>query len=85
LSARALRRISDILCLEHGLSIIENPKPKKGKHYGDWLGDEKKPSWQQKLRQKIDEILPKCKSFDDFIATMKTEGNEVNPTASTSQ
>ena len=37
-SSWALRRISDKLCLEHGLSIVEDPKPSRG-HYGKWLGD----------------------------------------------
>ena len=32
-SGRAIRRISDQICLEHGLSVIENPKPSRG-HYG---------------------------------------------------
>ena len=31
---KAVRRISDLLCVEHGLSIIENPKPSKGRNYG---------------------------------------------------
>ena len=42
-SIRAIQRISDELCLEHGLSIIENPKPSRG-YYGTWLGDKKKPT-----------------------------------------
>ncbi len=39
-SSFALRRLSDRLCLENGLSIVENPKPRsKGnyKNYGEWL------------------------------------------------
>lgn len=36
-SARAVRRLSDQICVENGLSIIENPKQNK-KHYGSWLG-----------------------------------------------
>ena len=30
-SSWALRRISDKLCLEHGLSIVEDPKPSRGR------------------------------------------------------
>jgi len=76
-SGRAVRRISDLLCLEYGLSVIENPKPSKGKNYAEWLG-EKASSWQEKLRQKIDEILPSCATFEDFISTMKAAGYKVN-------
>jgi hypothetical protein len=64
--------------LQNGLSIIENPKPSKGKNYGKWLGDNKKLSWQDKLRLKIDEVLPLCTTFEDFIARIIAEGYTVN-------
>nr|WP_300797907.1 hypothetical protein [uncultured Acetatifactor sp.] len=32
-STWAIRRMNDKLCLEHGLSVVENPKPGRG-HYG---------------------------------------------------
>jgi hypothetical protein len=34
-SSFAIRRLSDQICLEHGLSVIEKPKPSRG-HYGTW-------------------------------------------------
>jgi hypothetical protein len=73
----AVRRISDLLCAEHGLSVIENPKQSKGS-YGDWLGDNKKPSNRDKLKIKIDEILPLCETFNDFLNKLAAEGYEVN-------
>jgi len=76
-SGKAVRRISDLLCVEHGLSVIENPKPSKGQNYAEWLGD-KEPSWQDKLRRKIDEVLPSCSSFEDFLAAMKAAGYTIN-------
>lgn len=76
-SGRAVRRISDRLCLEHGLSIIENPKP--GRHgYGKWLGDQKPASWQDKLRSAIDAALAeKPADLDAFLLQMKSAGYEV--------
>ena len=76
-SSFAVRRLSDLVCAEHGLSVIENPKPSKGKNYAKWLGS-KEPSWQEKLRLKIDEILPSCATFADFISAMKDVGYIVN-------
>jgi hypothetical protein len=76
-SAFALRRLSDIICVENGLSIIENPKPSKGRNYGDWLGDAKPLSWSEKIKRKIDEVLPKCKTYDEFIAALKAGGCSV--------
>jgi hypothetical protein len=76
-SGLALQKVSDLLCLEHGLSVIENPAPSKGRNYYKWLGN-KEPSHQEKLRHKIDEILPHCNSFEEFLAAMQTAGYKVN-------
>jgi hypothetical protein len=66
-SGKALAQISDRLCLEYGLSIIENPKRAKG-HYGKWLGDENPLSHSEKLRQTIDEIFAqKPKTFRQIL------------------
>jgi len=76
-SSFAIRRISDQLCLEKGLSIIENPQPSKGRDYGDWLGDRKPATLREQLRKLIDDSLAKGKSLDGFIADMKAVGVEV--------
>ena len=76
-SSFAVRRLSDLVCAEHGLSVIEKPKPSKGKNYAKCL-DSKEPSWKEKLRRKIDDLLPSCTTFTDFIAAMKEAGYIVN-------
>ena len=38
-STKAVRRLSDTICIENGLSIVENPKL-HGKSYNKWLGDQ---------------------------------------------
>ena len=48
-----MRRLSDTLCIENGLSIVEDPKP-KGQTYDKWLGTQAKPSHRERLRQAID-------------------------------
>ena len=76
-SGKAVRKISDRLCLENSLSIIENPR--RGKyHYGRWLGDKKPPANSEKLRQIIDEILTKKPAnFIVFLEEMKLAGYEI--------
>jgi hypothetical protein len=69
-SDRAVRRISDLLCAEHGLSVIENPAPSKGS-YGDWLGDKKKPTQKDDLRKLIEEVIPTVSTFDDFLVKLR--------------
>ena len=67
-SSFAVRRLSDRVCIEHELSIIQNPKQhSKGRflHYRQWIG-EKPPSAQQRVRlgivaaleQKPADLLP---------------------------
>ena len=75
-SSFAIRRISDLLCTENGLSIIENPKPSKGKGYGDWLGEDKPPTQRERLEQIIDYALEGCTNFNKFISTMQDAGCE---------
>ena len=75
-SGRAIRRISDQICLEYGLSVIENPKPSRG-HYGTWLGDKKISNARQTLEALIDKILEvKPTDFEHFINLLEAEGCE---------
>jgi len=76
-SSFAVRRLSDLICAEHGLSVIENPKQSKG-HYGTWLGDKKKPSFTDEIKNKIDEILPSCVVFEDVISVLRAAGFTVD-------
>ena len=75
-SSFAIRRISDILCLENGLSVIKDPQPSKG-NYGTWLGDGKQTPIRERLELMIDEALVEAKDFDSFLAAMKAAGAEV--------
>lgn len=74
-SSWAVRRISDKLCLEHGLSIVDDPKPSRG-HYGNWLsGGKTTPSFQKQIKQTIDFVLEKSPSnFDEFLRMMEENG-----------
>ncbi len=76
-SAKAIRKISDYICIENGLSIIENPKKTKS-NYGKWLGNKKQTSHSEKLRIKIDEALQqKPKNINEFFNIMKELGYEI--------
>ncbi len=76
-SSFAIRRISDMLCLENGLSVVEHPQPSRGS-YGAWLGGRKPVTVRDKLERFIDAALASgCKDFDGFLAAMRTAGAEV--------
>ena len=77
-SGRAVRRLSDRICLENDLSVITNPKlHSKGcfLHYGAWLGTERQPSCKEQLRLAINEALAKRPAdFDAFLRLMEASG-----------
>ena len=79
-SARAVRRLSDRVCLENNLSVIQNPKlhsQGKFKHYGEWLGADKPPTFKEKLKLAIDAALSgQPRDFEAFLAAMAAAGYE---------
>ena len=60
-----LRQLSDEICTEHGISVIE-PKGKGVSHFERDMQIEGK-SWKDKLRAKIAEVAIYSKSFEDFL------------------
>ena len=77
-STKAVRRLSDTICIENGLSIVENPKP-HGKSYNKWLGDQAKPSHREQLRTMIDQALEKKPAdFDALLKLLEEMGCEVS-------
>ena len=77
-STRAVRRLSDTICIENGLSIVENPKP-HGKSYNKWLGSQAKPSHREQLRMMIDRALEqKPADFDALLKLLSEMGCEVS-------
>ena len=77
-STKAIRRLSDTICIENGLSIVENPKP-HGKSYNKWLGDAAKPSHKEQLRQAIDRALAqKPASLEELQRLLEQDGFTVH-------
>jgi hypothetical protein len=75
-SSFALRRCSDLICAENGLSVIKNPKPSPGKDYGRHMfGGDRPPSFQERVRRSIDAALEKKPlTFEEFLALMRASG-----------
>ncbi len=75
-SSFALRRCSDIICAENGLSVIKDPAPSPGRDYAKYMfGDNRPPSFHARLRRAIDSALEKSPStFEEFLALMKGAG-----------
>lgn len=73
-SGRAVARLSDLICLEHELSVIENPR--RGNHsYRKWLGERAAPSHRDLLRAAIDGALEnKPRDFETFLSMVAKAG-----------
>ena len=69
-----LRAISDKLCKEHGISVIE-PKAKGVSHFERDMQLQGK-SWKDKLRAKIAEVAFYSKDFADFLRNCSASGIE---------
>ena len=76
-STNAVRKLSDIICVEHGLSVIEKPG-RKGLSYDKWLGNKAKPSNREIVRIAVDEILDsKPKDMEEFIRMLEDKGFKI--------
>ena len=71
-----IRRTSDRLCKENGLSVVK-PGKDKGKSYAEWDAQRKGKSWKAKLKIAIDTAIPQAKDFDDFLRLMQAQGYEI--------
>lgn len=76
-SSKAIRRLSDTLCIQNGLSIIEQPKG-HSKSYNKWLGNEAKTSQRDVLREALDAALARQpKGFEELLTMLQRGGWEV--------
>ena len=71
-----IRRTSDRLCKEHGLSVVM-PGQDRGKSYAEWDAHRKGTSWKAKLKAAIDAAIPQAKDFDDFLRLLQEQSYEV--------
>ena len=73
-STKAVRKLSDLICTEHQLSVIDDPKP-HGVTYDKWLGNNAKSSNREIVRAAIDAILAeKPKDFAALITKLEESG-----------
>ena len=73
-----MQTVSDTLCREYGLSVIENPQPGKGKHYGEWRAEqEQRPTWRGIVRSDVDEVIRQSMTEQQFFENLHRKGYEV--------
>lgn len=76
-SYKYLRHLSDEICKEHGLWVIEHPSEKRGVSYKEWMSDKAGKSWKTQLKNDIRACIKSSEIYDDFIRNMKELGYEI--------
>ena len=71
-----IRRTSDRLCKEHGLSVII-PGQDKGKSYIEHQAAQNGTSYKAKLKATIDRLLPACSDLEELLRRLQREGYEI--------
>ena len=71
-----IRRTSDRICKEHGLSVIV-PGQDRGKSYIEHQAERTGASYKAKLRAAIDRLLPGCNDLEELLRRLQLEGYEV--------
>ena len=71
-----IRQVSDELCRENRLSVIETDG--KGKSYDEWLsGQAGKPTIRGMVRKDVEQAIAAADSFDGFITELQNMGYTV--------
>lgn len=68
-SYHEIRRTSDRLCREHGLSVIV-PGRDNGKSYIEHQAAQNGTSYKEKLKTAIDRLIPVSSSLEDLLARL---------------
>ena len=72
-----MRKISDRLCREHAISVIDVPSG-KGKHYAQWSAEKNgKPTYRSMIRADINRAIRASTTERDFIRIMQEMGYEL--------
>ena len=75
-SYHEIRRASDRLCKEHGLSVVV-PGQDKGKSYIENTATQAGTSYKAKLKATIDRLIPASADFEDLLRRLQREGHEI--------
>lgn len=73
-----MQTVSDKLCREYGLSVIDHPQRGKSKHYGEWRAEqEQRPTWRGLIRADIDEAIRQSMTERQFFENLRKKGYEI--------
>ena len=70
-----MRRVSDRLCREYGLSVVRQPERGRGKSYGEWRAErDDRPTYAGMMRADVDEAIRKARTEKQFFYYLREKG-----------
>lgn len=74
-SLHHFQEVSDRLCREHGLSVIEHPKCGGTRHHGEVAAEKKGvPTWRSLIQSDIDQAIAASQTERQFFDTLRAMG-----------
>lgn len=72
---RDMRRVSDQLCREYCLSVIEHPREGASRHYDEWRAEQEyRPTYRSMVREDVDEAIRRARTEKQFFHYLKGKG-----------
>lgn len=72
---RDMRAVSDRLCREYGLSVVEHAQYGKSKCYGEWRAEQEgRPTYRSIVREDVDDAIRRARTEKQFIYFLKEKG-----------
>ena len=71
-----IRNLSDELCREHQLSVIE-PGEKRGQKHIEWQAEKLNSSWKSEIRKDINSAISASSTYEEFLQILTAKGYEI--------
>ena len=76
-----MKRLSDELCRQYGLSVVESKE--RGKHYAEWRAEQNgEPTLRGQIRSDVDRAIAASSTEYQFLKNLKSMGYELKFTGS---
>ena len=75
---RKMRTLSDALCREYALSVIEEPRKGQARDYGEWAAEkEGRPTWREQIRSDVDACIREARTESQFYRALRRRGYQI--------
>lgn len=78
-TAQQLREVSDCICRDNDLYVIQNPDFHRRQSHYEWEQAKAGTSWKAQIKSSIDAAIEKSSDWAGFVAALQEDGIEVLP------